>query len=149
MPQTIEEKRAAARARYHRRRAADPEKVAAQSRASSRAYHRRNPEDPQVVRDRVRAWEKANPEKVRAKARRRQGRIHPGDEWWASVLERDPCCYCGDPGGTVEHIVPMSAGGGSEPDNLAGACLGCNSAKQAKSLLLFLATRRRGGGRTT
>lgn len=55
-----------------------------------------------------------------------------------AVVRRDPCAYCGDPGGTLDHIVPLSAGGDSDWTNLSGACARCNSSKGAKSLLQFL-----------
>ena len=58
-----------------------------------------------------------------------------------AVIQRAAgCCeYCGsradyamDPF-SVEHILPRSAGGKSTLDNLALACLGCNSYKHTKT----------------
>ena len=45
-----------------------------------------------------------------------------------AVLERDGhCCrYCGAPATTVDHVVPATAGGGEEMDNLVAACAQCN-----------------------
>lgn len=54
----------------------------------------------------------------------------------------DPCAYCGEGAGTVDHIVPVSDGGTSEWQNLTGACKACNSSKRDKPLLTFLLHRR-------
>lgn len=79
----------------------------------------------------------ANPERTRAeKRRRRTGRVIDAD--WLEVLYVDPCSYCGNAGGTLDHIDPVSAGGTNEVDNLAGACLTCNTRKQAMPMLRFL-----------
>lgn len=37
-----------------------------------------------------------------------------------------PCVYCGAPSTTVEHLVPVVAGGGDTSDNLAPCCGPCN-----------------------
>jgi len=44
------------------------------------------------------------------------------------------CVYCGAPATTVDHIVPLSRGGGNGRENLAAACATCNTEKG--SLLL-------------
>jgi hypothetical protein len=58
------------------------------------------------------------------------------DEWGtlrAAIFARDDyrCTYCGARGGTLEcdHIMPLSRGGRSTPDNLTTACLRCNRSK--------------------
>ena len=56
------------------------------------------------------------------------------------ILERDgfACQYCGRKAPSVElqidHIVPESAGGTSDKDNLVTACVDCNSGKAGKRL---------------
>lgn len=62
-------------------------------------------------------------------------------DWYAlrgHVLDRDGevCRYCGDTDGPhhIDHVVPISRGGTSHPDNLAVACQRCNSSKQDKLL---------------
>lgn len=60
------------------------------------------------------------------------------DRDYALIVVNDPCVYCGGPGGTLEHIVPVTAGGTNEWANLAGACMSCNSSKNNKSLLDFM-----------
>lgn len=50
------------------------------------------------------------------------------------ILERDEhvCQYCGPTGRkatTVDHVIPKSRGGSSNPTNLVAACLECNQKK--------------------
>ena len=54
----------------------------------------------------------------------------------AEVLKRDgrTCQYCGKPGGTLDHLVPVSRGGLSVRLNLLAACESCNQKKHAKEL---------------
>lgn len=41
-----------------------------------------------------------------------------------------PCAYCGAMGEmTVDHVVPLTRGGGNDPENLAHACASCNASK--------------------
>jgi 5-methylcytosine-specific restriction enzyme A len=50
----------------------------------------------------------------------------------AQVLERDGwvCRWCGAAAKTVDHLVPLVAGGERlDPRNLAAACLRCNSGR--------------------
>jgi HNH endonuclease len=60
---------------------------------------------------------------------------------YAHVLCGDPCSYCGEQGGTLDHIVPKKSGGTDAWDNLTAACFSCNAQKQAQGLLWFLYTR--------
>ena len=80
-------------------------------------------------------------------------------EAWASIVRRDPCSYCGGPGGTYDHIEPKSQpartgaraheclpaldqGGVHSWVNYAGACTACNGRKAVRGLLHFFAIRR-------
>lgn len=49
----------------------------------------------------------------------------------AGLLRRDGhvCAYCGGPGTTVEHLLPVSRGGPSTWQNTVIACVPCNSRK--------------------
>ncbi len=53
------------------------------------------------------------------------------------VLARDGerCAYCGSTDGPfhLDHVVPVSRGGHSRPDNLVVACVPCNLSKGAKT----------------
>lgn len=47
-----------------------------------------------------------------------------------AVLESGPCAYCGEPfPNEVDHVLPVSRGGTSDPENLAPACRPCNEQK--------------------
>jgi hypothetical protein len=45
------------------------------------------------------------------------------------VLESGGCVYCGGFADEVDHITPVSRGGGNERENLAPACFLCNREK--------------------
>ncbi len=62
---------------------------------------------------------------------------------YEAIIKNDPCVYCGEPGGEVEHVEPLALGGSSEWDNLAGACRSCNSSKHATPLLMYLLAKQR------
>ncbi|KAJ1684290.1 hypothetical protein LUZ63_020583 [Rhynchospora breviuscula] len=49
----------------------------------------------------------------------------------AAVLRRDRhrCAYCGAVGNTLDHVLPLSRGGGSSWLNTVSACGPCNSRK--------------------
>lgn len=55
------------------------------------------------------------------------------------LMERDSwtCRYCGEAvtetTATLDHIIPQSRGGVSEPENLTTACLTCNSIKSGRT----------------
>jgi 5-methylcytosine-specific restriction endonuclease McrA len=58
------------------------------------------------------------------------------------VLQRDQwtCFYCMQPATTVDHVIPIIAGG--DPiayDNLVSSCTACNSRKGSRSQGSFLA----------
>lgn len=62
-----------------------------------------------------------------------------------AVLERDEdrCVYCGSTDRvTVDHVVPVAAGGLTCLENLAAACSPCNTAKRDLPIAVFLARRR-------
>lgn len=71
-------------------------------------------------------------------ARRRSAPFDADSREYSNVLMADPCSYHAGPGGTVDHIVPIKAGGDSSWDNLTAACRACNAAKGKKSLLIFM-----------
>jgi hypothetical protein len=61
---------------------------------------------------------------------------------WMEVVRGDPCSYCGDAGGTVDHIEPRSRGGRDVWVNYTGSCESCNGSKSNTRLLAWLAHRR-------
>jgi len=50
------------------------------------------------------------------------------------ILKRDAetCAYCGAEADTVDHIIPASMGGTTDPSNLIAACNRCNGTKSNK-----------------
>jgi len=55
-----------------------------------------------------------------------------------TIFQRDDytCQYCGQVGGELhcDHVVPLSRGGTSDPENLVTACPHCNASKSTKTL---------------
>jgi 5-methylcytosine-specific restriction endonuclease McrA len=146
---TIAYCRACARVRSRERYAADPTPDLLRGR---RNYYA----DPQALNAKRVEWAKRNPEKRRASEARHRER-HPemmrgkwtryrairrgGDDVdleLVKMLRADPCTYCGGPGGTLDHVTPVSAGGTNVADNLVGACQPCNSRKSNTPLLQAL-----------
>lgn len=50
---------------------------------------------------------------------------------WLAVLEAHGwlCYFCQGPYESVEHLVPLSWGGGSSADNCVPCCVACNNAR--------------------
>lgn len=125
--------------RSRRWRAAHP----AESKAQSASY-RSKPEAKTKKLERQRRWQRENPERVSFYCLRyqRRKRTRQGDQAllaeYRTILLKDPCSYCGHSADTEDHIVPVSAGGADDWENLTAACRSCNSRKQARSLLRFL-----------
>jgi 5-methylcytosine-specific restriction endonuclease McrA len=59
-----------------------------------------------------------------------------------------PCCFCRRPlteaTATLEHVLPLSLGGGWGLDNLRLSCLSCNSERGTEDFSQF--RRRKNGG---
>lgn len=94
--------------------------------------------------DKVRAqahnWHKNNPGRTRERVTRRRalklslGSIHYTGEDVKLLFEAQEglCAYCGatlEANYHVDHIVPLSRGGGNGPDNICLACSFCNLSK--------------------
>lgn len=58
-------------------------------------------------------------------------------DWLCAIQAFDnKCAYCGTASKlSMDHIVPISKGGLSEPCNIIPACQSCNSSKQNKEML--------------
>lgn len=93
-----------------------------------RAYLKRNPEKRRIYNAQTRASRAGAPFDATARE-------------YAALIARDPCSYfCGHVGATVDHIIPIKAGGTSEWENLTAACRSCNPSKGDRSLLVHLLT---------
>ncbi len=89
-------------------------------------------------------WRTVNREHVQAYKRTAYRRVETADaetREYAEVIRQDPCAYCGVPSDTLDHILPISAGGRNHWSNLAPACRSCNSGKKDRPLLLALLAR--------
>lgn len=64
---------------------------------------------------------------------------------YGRALQADPCAYCGEPAGDLDHIIPVEEirqgrnTKRTEWENLTAACHRCNMRKERASLLEFLA----------
>jgi 5-methylcytosine-specific restriction endonuclease McrA len=89
-------------------------------------------------------WDKANPDKVLAKVRKRQARERGAegsftveDIQWLMKRQRGCCAECGcsikqRKNRRVDHIMPLAKGGSNYRRNLQLLCTTCNQAKAAK-----------------
>ena len=67
---------------------------------------------------------------------------------WRNVLLKDPCPYCLGPGGTIDHVTPMSMGGArGSIRNWTGACVRCNVRRGSRGLIYFLADQEDAGAK--
>ena len=65
-------------------------------------------------------------------------------EWQCILAEQEYACYyCGGDAATlvVEHMIPLSKGGGTTKDNCCGSCPSCNSSKRDRTVAEFIAYR--------
>lgn len=124
-------------------------------RAESRLYQNQHPEarrasqrrcrqrHPERNREEVRLWRKRNPIKANAITARRRARRRAlpdtltGEEA-QQILAVGRCFYCGErfpPGElALEHLIPVSKGGGTTRANIVAACRSCNSRKNVKEV---------------
>jgi len=58
------------------------------------------------------------------------------------ALKGRSCHWCGQPAGTVDHVVPAALGGGHDLANLVPACRRCNTLRGASLGGRIIAQRR-------
>ena len=92
--------------------------------------------NPERIREYKRKWKKSNKEKVRQGnvviAENKKSGSYSTKDWQHAIEYFDnECAYCGssDKKLNKEHIVPISKGGLSVPNNIIPACAQCNSSK--------------------
>jgi 5-methylcytosine-specific restriction endonuclease McrA len=111
-------------------------------------YNRRNKESYLA---KMRAWRKANPEKVQVWVRNRRAKFKglSGSHTLADILaqmniQRGKCVYCRcdiTKSYQVDHIVPVARGGTNDKANLQLLCKPCNLDKRDKDPVEYLKTR--------
>jgi 5-methylcytosine-specific restriction endonuclease McrA len=90
-------------------------------------------------------WQHNNKERENARKKAkgyldiRRGRIKQNAKQistkeWLKLSTKD-CTYCGQPGGEVDHIIPLARGGSHSIGNLTSSCRKCNSSKGMKLLI--------------
>ena len=96
--------------------------------------HKREARKDEVYKQKEKDRMKANGNKIiranRFKASKRKISIK---EW--ARLRQGKCTYCGQPGGEVDHIIPLARGGSHSIGNLTSSCRKCNSSKGMKLLI--------------
>jgi 5-methylcytosine-specific restriction endonuclease McrA len=107
-------------------------------------YNRRNWESYLA---KMRAWRKANPEKVQVWVRNRRAKLkglsgsHTIEDIRALLeSQKGRCVYCRcdiRKSFQVDHIVPVSAGGSNDRSNLQLVCQPCNLDKRAQDPLEY------------
>lgn len=137
--------------------AANPDKVAAKYKRYyesdkglefRRRWQAENADKIKAAGDR---WRKANPDKVRQRTQtqrfKRRGAetllVTPSD--WRRMCQRyrGECHYCGNVRPlTQDHIIPLARGGRHAIGNIVPACLPCNSSKNARLIVEWLAVKR-------
>ena len=67
------------------------------------------------------------------------------DQHWLAIKAayKQRCAYCGSKPKvlTQDHVIPITKGGGSTPDNIVPACASCNSAKRDRPPVVIPAIR--------
>jgi 5-methylcytosine-specific restriction endonuclease McrA len=95
-----------------------------------------------MERERALEWARENPVKKgvkrhRRRARKAEAKGHYNAADWDAIIDAQNgrCLACGKKKNlTVDHIVPLAAGGTNWPDNLQGLCKSCNSRKGTKTI---------------
>lgn len=140
--------RRAAKRRYDRLMATDPESLKESQRKSR---EKRRDAVRAAGRKHSKKWKQANQPKVRQQERRRralklgaEGQHTPDDVKRIREMQRDRCACCRVPlrrKGQIDHITPLAAGGSNWPNNLQLLCRTCNTSKRASDPIDFMQSR--------
>lgn len=135
----VAEYREAHREHYRRLRKARYWRQSNKERQAGLEYRRAN---PQKVSERLRRYRAEHPEKERAHAAKRRalksqshGTHTPADVALQYRSQCGRCWWCGTDVGEdyhVDHLIPLTRGGGNGPENLVISCPSCNMRRQDK-----------------
>jgi 5-methylcytosine-specific restriction endonuclease McrA len=132
------------RERSKRRYVADP-KYKACVRASAAAWSQSHPEESRKI---TREWMRAHPEVSRVACAKRRAHLHGVRSDFTKEQARELfdeyarlCVYCLALATSLDHVVPISKGGPHTKENLVPACAHCNTSKNNRPLLVFMARR--------
>lgn len=114
--------------------------------AKTAEWRRLNPDHKTRSNANSTRWQKDNPERCRASSSKRRAfklayrgpHYTPSDVASLLVDQHGLCAYCGGSleAYHVDHIVPLSRGGGNGADNICLACPTCNMSKGNRLFLL-------------
>jgi 5-methylcytosine-specific restriction endonuclease McrA len=108
------------------------------------------PPTPEERKARVAAWKRANAHRVREANARRSARKRKAGTFLLTPKDQQrlagPCLYCGSPGGTIDHVVPIARGGTHGIGNLVPCCLPCNMSKHKSTVMEWRRRTNRPGG---
>ena len=137
--------------------AANPDKVKAKARRHYEKvgleYHRQwraaNPDKAKAAGDK---WRKANPDKVRQrtstqrfKRKSAETLLVTPEDWRRLCARYRSCChYCGEFSTALsqDHVIPLARGGRHSIGNIVPACRSCNSSKNARLIVEWVAAKR-------
>src|SRR5690606_6965854 len=70
-------------------------------------------------------------------------RVYSNKSFRRFILERDQytCFFCGQPGSTIDHLLPRAKGGHTTPVNCVCACNECNQNKADQHLEDFIGSK--------
>lgn len=101
--------------------------------------------DPEKFRKKEAARRAANPAAARTSKHNRRAKekgatgTHTAAQWLDLLASyHGKCVYCGAKATTRDHVTPLGAGGTNSIDNIAPACLPCNSSKHTRPLLIWM-----------
>lgn len=125
-------------------------KITAKARSLA-AAKKWNAANPDKVKERVRAWQKANPEACRIiRQNRRTRKLENGGKLSMGLmsklfkLQKGKCACCLKPLGDkyhMDHIMPLALGGSNTDDNIQLLRQRCNHQKHAKHPIDFMRER--------
>lgn len=67
--------------------------------------------------------------KIRAHRKGRAATLKTSEWLYLLIVFENRCAYCGAPAETMDHVVPIGAGGGTTKTNVLPCCLACNKQK--------------------